>query len=563
MKKLQQFKIYAFTYERIAGAGFKIETTPFEAELKEEVVSLGDNECLRAIRRITGHKFSEERVEGLLCEKKRIVRAANSAENKARMKEINNELREMLFVPEIVSVHTQNKKNYPKIGRDGFFINGKHYKRFMCGAGHARTNRSLFVCDDIWDELEKILSLGLEDVTIIPAKWNAYFALSSSATFRVTEPRVVVIPDKEITLRKTVDFVEEDDFQDKVIRQEKDLKINLWDGQGLVSPKMAEIWSNDLDLGFVSGIFGIRAPFIKGMVCTMDFHKFAREVAHTDEIKDLWGNVYNINDIDVIISESQFKLWSSFNCWEEYLSKMKESGLKWGVSKAKPDYEHEKNYYRSNYQFLQVLDSHKLDIAGLCSQTVEWISGVKGDDYNKVLLFMLGKSVKVHPYYELFDKCSNSVIRALMLEPELMRDSYIQDIIKRSIQKKEKEACLGKIILNGNFQCTVSDPYGQMEHAFGLDVKGILGEEQCFSNYWNKKGATKIVSQRAPLTWKSEVIIFNLLKNEMTDEWFKYLTTGIVFNLYGVEAMLSSGCDFDTDEVATTDNKALIGGKFN
>ena len=44
MKKLQQFKVYAFTYERLALAKFKVNTNPFEAELRGEVVSLGDNE---------------------------------------------------------------------------------------------------------------------------------------------------------------------------------------------------------------------------------------------------------------------------------------------------------------------------------------------------------------------------------------------------------------------------------------------------------------------------------------------------------------------------------------
>lgn len=562
MKKLQQFKVYAFTYERLALAKFKVNTNPFEAELRGEVVSLGDNECLRAIRRIRNREFVPEELQALLDEKLWITRQNNSTENKSRIKEINNAVREMLFVPEIISVHTPKKRNYTKIGRDGFFVNGVHYQRFICGAGHARTNRTLFVSSDIYKELESILSLGLEDVTIIPAKWNAYFALTSSATYRVSSPRAVVIPDKEVVLRKTVDFVEEDDFQDKVTRQERDLKINLFDGQGIVCPRMAEKWSNELELGYVSGVFGVRAPFIKGMLCTMDFHKFAEEVAHTDKIKDLWGNTYNINDVDVIISESQFKLWSSFSCWEEYVEKMEESKIKWGLSKAMPDYEHEKNYYRSNYQFLQVLDKDKLDIEGLCSQTVDWFSGISGNDYNKNLLYMLGKLVKKFPYYQVFDKCNSPIIKSFMLDNRLMGDSYIQDSISRSIQKKQKEACLGKIILSGNFQCTVSDPYGQLEHAFGLEVKGLLGEHQGYSNYWNHKGIDKIASQRAPLTWKSEVVIFELLQNEMTDKWYKYLTSGLVFNIYGVEAMLSGGADFDTDECATTSNIYLINSRF-
>ena len=73
----------------------------------------------------------------------------------------------------------------------------------------------------------------------------------------------------------------------------------------------------------------------------------------------------------------------------------------------------------------------------------------------------------------------------------------------------------------------------------------------------------QIASQRAPLTWKSEVNIFNLIDNEKTKEWFKYITSGIIYNIYGVEAMLNGGADFDFDIVATTDNKTIINGKYN
>ena len=175
---------------------------------------------------------------------------------------------------------------------------------------------------------------------------------------------------------------------------------------------------------------------------------------------------------------------------------------------------------------------------------------------------MLGKTAQMNQYYEIFDKCNNALVRAILLEPKLIGDSYLQDMIKRSIQKKEKDSCLGKLILKGNFQFMISDPYALCEHALGLEVKGLLNEFEHYSQYWIKKGVTQVAAERAPLTWRSEVNILNLKNNEKIDEWFKYLTSGIVYNVWGVDCMIGADCDFDGDLVFTTDNKQLINNSY-
>ena len=566
MKKLQQFNILAFTFERLKNNNFKIDITPFEAERNEELIALADNEMLRAIRRLTNHAFNdngEEKLNELFLLRKKLTKQRNSEENRKKIKDINNEIRNLLFIPEIISITTQKKRNYPKIGRDGFWVNGKHYVRFMCSAGQARTNRALFCAEYIYQSLEQILSLGISDVEIIPAKWNAYFSLTSSATYQVTKPRCVVIPDKEIILNKIVDWVEEDDFQDKIIRCNKDLKINLWDGQGIISPKMAAIWSRDIGLDYIAPEYCVRAPFCKGMVCVMDFYKFAQEVVHKNTITDIYGIAHNVEDVDVILSQSQFKLWNCFNTFEEYTDKMESNNISWGVSKFGPSIDEEKNMYRSNYQFLQVLNLSDDDIKNICESTVGWVRGLLCEKYEYDLLFLLGSLAKSKEPSEIFNSCGNAYIKSLMIEPSLIYDSYIHDVVSRSIKKKIYESCLGKLFIHGNFQCLISDPYGQMEHAFGLEPTGLLKENEAFSYYWNSRNVDQIASQRAPITWKSEVNIFNLIDNEKTKEWFKYITSGIIYNIYGVEAMLNGGADFDFDIVATTDNKTIINGKYN
>ena len=84
---------------------------------------------------------------------------------------------------------------------------------------------------------------------------------------------------------------------------------NAFDGSGIVSPEMARRWQEDLSLDYMPSSFILRSAWIKGLVSVFDFHKFAREVANNDIIIDVWGNKNNINDIDVILTSSQFKMY--------------------------------------------------------------------------------------------------------------------------------------------------------------------------------------------------------------------------------------------------------------
>lgn len=47
-----------------------------------------------------------------------------------------------------------------------------------------------------------------------------------------------------------------------------------------------------------------------------------------------------------------------------------------------------------------------------------------------------------------------------------------------------------------------------------------------------------VVAMRSPLTWRSEVNKLNLKNNELTEKWFKYLTSGIVYNVWGCDCII-------------------------
>lgn len=559
MKKLQQFNILAFTFERLKNNNFKIEITPLEAEFNEELISLADNEMLRAVRRLTNHSFNEygeQKLEELFSLRKKIVKQRNSEENRQKIRDINNEIRNLLFIPEIISITTPKKRNYSKIGRDGFWVNGSHYKRLMCSAAMARTNRALFCADYIYDRLDEILRCDCKPTKLIPAKWNAYYSLMSSAAFRVTAPRVVVVKDYEINMIKTVDWTIENEHEDKIVQMDRELPFNIWDGMGLISPELAKVWSEEIGYEGIAEAFIVRAPFIKGLLATFDFHKFADEIAHTKIIKDIYGNEYNSDDIDVILTESQFKLWNAYDSIEDHEQAMKKYGLSWGVTRiGAPE---KKNYMRTNYQFVQVLNLNDDDIKELCQPTIDWIKGVSGDNYAFKLIYLLGKLARENNAEEIWNRIQDPAIKALMLEPELLKDSYLSNQIIKSLNKKIRQTYIGKLIVKGKFQFVFSDPYALAEYAFGLQPKGLLKEFEFYANNWSQQNIDCISALRSPMTWRAEVNKLKLLHTEEMSKWYKYIKNGIIYNIYGIDREIHSSMDFDGDCVATTDNNVYL-----
>lgn len=563
MQKLQQFYVLKFNSSRLHKDKYNINITIKAAKKNDEIIALGDNQVLRSIRKIKGKEIDFDFINSLFKERRKLTRRKDSLENKQKILQIDKDIDNLLFMPEYVSVVIEKHSHYKHLMKHKLIVNGKKYVRLLCGAGNARRNTVFFVQEDIYEELDKILCNGHKDLKITESKYNAYYALSNSATYNVREPRVCVVPDLEIKMTKPVDWIEEHEINDEIIEAEKELTFNLWDGMGICSPELAEKWAEDLDLDYIPCSFCIRNYFVKGMVCVFDFHRFSKEIANNNIIKDLYGNEVNIDNVDMIITESQFKLWKGYDSWEDYISCCKENDGRWGVTKFSP--KEDKTSVFTNYQFLQVLNlDTKEKIEDLCKDTVDWLSNITSQNGNYSLLYLMGSlcdmplnEMETDDFMNLFNSLE-PMVRALILNRDLINDTYIKTKLSRYLNAKINESYIGKLLVNGNFQTMLSDPYALCEHIFGLEVKGLLNENQHYSQYWNYRNVDKIVGMRAPLTWCSEVNTLHLQNNEKVNDWYKYLYSGIVYNVWGSDCMLHADSDFDGDIVFTTDNKVMV-----
>lgn len=562
-KKIQQFYIVKLDGNKILDNNLNINYDLKEARMNGEVVSVGDSQVLRVIRRVVGREVDFNRLDELIAEKNRLkrnIKKFNERETKNRLFEVLREIDYYLYIPEYVSVVNEKRSKYNKIAKKGFFINGQLYIRFMCSAGNARTNTAFFIRADIFDEVAKILQNGHREVEIAEAKYNAYFSLSASATLEVSTPNVIVVPDCVVKRKELIDKVTLKDNIYEVNEANEEIEFNLWDGMGLISPNQAKLWADELGLDYVPSGFLIRAPFIKGMVFVFDFHKFAYDIAPTRYVKDIYGKERHIDSAEVIITESQFKLWKGFDNWEYYRDNMIKNGLSWGVTKFPPKFE--KDFIRTNYQFIQVLNLNQDEIEGLCNPTIEWLQGVTGFDENYIKLYLLGKLADFEDVNDIWKNIQDPFIKALLVDSNVRKDKYIQNKIVQSIQKKIKESYIGKLIIDGNFQVMISDPYALCEHIFGMEVKGLLKRDEYYSKYWNDRNIDIVAGMRSPLTWRSEVNKMPLIKNYETDEWYKYLDSGIVYNVFGYDVLKHAGSDYDGDIVCTTSNQYFVNNMY-
>jgi hypothetical protein len=561
--KLQQFFIFKFQSDRLKKSNFNINITLDDARINSEVITINNSSLIRTLFRYKKVKFSQNNLENLLVLQKKLRKAENTEKNRQKLIETTQEIEKTLFVEDLISVEFKHKSHYLNIlKKKGFYVNGIRFTPFMASAGMIRRNTALFINNNIKYQLMDILDNGRdENVPMVNAKFGAYFSLYSSSTLPVSFPRIAVVSDKKIETIRRIDFVTYKgiDEDDDVTEKEYNLKTNAWDGQGLMTPRLALQWSDELELNYTFSCCIIRAPFTKGLVTVFDLDAFANKIAKTRKFMDIYGDEQDIGDIDLIISESMFKLFNAYKNTQDFVDKCKANEL--GFSIAKVNQKKEKSHSRTSYQFLQVLELNDWDIANLCEPTINWFRDISGNSPENMLLYATGE----HDFDLKEFKKLDIAVKAILLNPSLARDKYIQNRFIKTITKKKKESYMGSILINANYQFMIADPFYQACHIFNIEHEPLLKDGEHYSEYWLNKGITKIGAIRSPIVHHSEFNILDLQERKDTRNWFQHIHSGIIFpaNGIGLDCAIHGGADFDGDLICTINNKTMLKGKLN
>lgn len=540
-------------YSQIAKNGC-VETDFKTAKNNGWVVALGDNQLLRFIRQIKDKPFDKEKVQALY-ERRNVLKQDKSSKKNAReITKIQNQINELLFVPDLVTVRTDTtQKDYKQLCKTGFTVKFKvndteyvtSYKRLCAGAGQLRKNSANFVNAEIYDQLLNIMLCGLDAKSIGKinlAKFGAYLALSTSATRVVKTPRICVIDDYEYPLKdQIVDWVFKNEKGEDDIRAEKiDFTMNAFDGAGMVCPEMAKVWQENLELDYLPSSFIVRACWFKGLCSCMDFRRFAHEVAHVDTITDIYGVTYNINDIDVIATKSMFKLHSRYANFQTYMAYFKRYGHVFGIARVnKPE---SQQLSTLNYQYIQSNNFTEESIKKLADPTIDWLQKTMSCDPLYASLMMIGHHEK-KTLQQIENSLESPIAKCLLYNTEILNDSYARSKVVKLVRKKIDQAKIGKIYVEGSYDFLIPDLYAMCEHAFGMEVHGLLPAKCMYSKRWVDKGAKVVSTQRSPLVAPAENQLLNVYCDDKCRDWFRYIEWGNIYSIWDLTIISQSDAD--------------------
>ena len=555
MANMNLFYILKLNTSYITQSDLNVKLSYEEAMLNNYIVALGDNQLFKFIRRLN----DQENLIDEIYETKKIIKVIqkqkNSKQNIGTLSQLQQRFKLLSFVPDIISVKADTtKKEYKYICKNMFSVTfdmfgiqfERTYKRLCAGAGQLRRNSAIFVNKDMYNELETIMMCGLTPRHIGKmnlAKFSAYFALYTSASRQVTTPRICVIPDYEYVLKdQLVDWVYDNEQGEKDIEERLiNFDINAFDGAGMVSPEMAAKWADDLHCdNYVPSSFIIRSPWVKGCVSVFDFHKFAKEKANTDTIIDLYGNKHNIDEIDVILTKSQFKLAKYYDSWEQYLYYFKK--FKHIFSVTRINKKEDNKYTTLNYQYIQTNNFTKDSIKELASYSVNWAKKLMSKDYMTTMLFLKPPKSILSDDTQV-DTNNDKIAKALTYCPNLINDSYVNTKILRQIQTKIDKMKIGKVLVEGAYEFLIPDLYAMAEHAFGMEIKGLLPAGTIWNRRWVEKGSKVISTHRSPLVAPSENCLLNVYSNDDCMEWYQHIKSGNMYNIWDMTAISQSDAD--------------------
>lgn len=527
-----------------------------EARRNEELISLADSQTLRWLDGLNNISDADATARKIKSDIRRLRGEPSSLQNRRQIKRLYEQLDDIQFKPDYLCVIIDREKDYIRACR-GFTVNGVQYHRLLGTNGGVKNETIVFASDRHGDELRRRIDNGRNmDKELVPAKLEAYKALTCSASIPVSMPHgVVVVNDCETEFLSDIIYIN-DELDGEPVMEERNnvpVQLNESDGYGLMLPSLASRWADELGIDYIPSGVNTRFAWEKGMVFCFDFIDFAENVAQRYTIKDAWGNEVDIRTVELILTTSMVKLWDSYDSCAEYLRCCTENEYQFGVAKVCPkSLENERSL---NYQFIQSYELSDEDIDELVAPTIGEITDILYADYQKTVLFLKGFGLNE----KNVDGIEADYVKALMVEPKMIDDPYIQSKIFQLIKNRINEAKVGVIKVHGNYSIVSGDPYSLCQSIFGLPVTGLLTQGEIYNAYWAEYGAERVACFRAPMTCHNNIRLVSVNKSKDARYWYRYMNACTIFNSWDTAAHALNGMDKDGDLVMLTDNSILVG----
>lgn len=570
MKSSPTRYIFKIKSGRLRSENWSLNITLDEALKNGELVGVSENQAIRFINEYHGIHNYQEQIDTINQEIKVVKKQRTNANHKRQLSELYEKRQQLSFIKDYLFIDIESNKDFDKCNK-GFFVNGTKFVRLVATNGGIKHDIVIYVNEKMKnymvDKIDNGRNLKKE---FIPAKIESYKSLVFSASIPVPLPTTISPTGKLLTGVLVVNDCYTEFLSDAIIIEEKkdpesapnikkvkNHKFNpcVTDGFGLISPELSKVWSDHLGVDYLSSGFIIRNSYCKGSVFTFDFMDFAENVADSYEVVDAWGNTKHlINDqIKLILTTSQVKLWSSYTSIEDYMGNCLNNNYSFSVTKILPEtLENERSL---NYQFVQSLLLSDEGIDELIKPTIDEFRNVLSEDWRKTILFLKGS----HLHEESFTEGDSDFTKALMIDKNMINDPFIRRKVLDMLKKRIDKSKTGVIKASGNFSILSGDPYILCESIFGMEnPAGLLKKGEFYSHHWNEKGEELVACFRAPMTSHHNIRKLNLKNREDMQHWYKYMKTVTIFNAWDTTAESLNTADFDGDLVFTSNFPVLL-----
>lgn len=412
----------------------------------------------------------------------------------------------------------------------GFNYNGEKYIYFTSSAGQIRTKKAVFIKESTYKHHEKTIMCGSSIDTINLKGGNnvnkhlAYTALSNSATDLWNDfdiDKAIVIEDFETDVFGTYDLINDEDYT--IQRVSDFIPITHTDGAGMILSGKNKM---------------CRLPWIKGLLGVFDFKAFILENNYSPIVPDIYGKLHDIidEDIQVIFTKSQFKMWKFYDSWDQYKYYFKKYKCTAGVCNIEED--RIKNA-TINYQMLQTLtEISDDDLNYICSSSQNKLNSICASIDGIYNVF------GITPY----NKNMTALQKAVKMYPNLLNDEYMKSVIRGIKDSLVKQYRAGRLEVEGKYTFLLPDFYAACEYWFGniTNPNGLLNDGEVFS--WLFKNSSYIDCLRSPHLFKEHAI----RKNVANDEWIskkeeihRWFGTNAIYT--SCKDLISKVLQFDVD----------------
>ena len=182
----------------------------------------------------------------------------------------------------------------------GVTVNGINYLRFVGTTGGLKNNTLLFCNSQYINELNELCECKRnKTVPLVPAKYEAYKALTCSASQPICIPTGILVV-KDCITQYFADVISLDDGKDsdEPIMEtvlHKQLENTVSDGFNLCTIDYMKRVSEFLGLDYIPSGICLRNAWLKGMLYPFPIVEFVEQFNDGNYfIEDIWGNIQDI-----------------------------------------------------------------------------------------------------------------------------------------------------------------------------------------------------------------------------------------------------------------------------